>query len=124
MIRLFNVHYPSRTVWLAGGEALVLVLSFLLGIMFCLGTDSFQLLSQRQGLYKLVAVVAAMQFSIYCFDLYDRQRVSSSGRDPFSLGRDRWESFPAASRDWIRVSWFPAGQRSVRSGTLSLPPFP
>jgi len=85
VIRLFNVHFPSRTVLLAGGEALVLVLSFLLGIVFCLGTDSFHLLSQRQGLYKLVGVVAAMQFSIYCFDLYDRQRVSSRGEIHFRL---------------------------------------
>ena len=85
MIKLFNVHYPSRIVFLAGGEALILVLSFLLGIMFCLGADSFHLLSQRQGLYKLVGLVAAMQFSIYCFDLYDRQRVSSRGELHFRL---------------------------------------
>ena len=85
MIRLFNVHYPRRTVLLVGGEAVILFFSFLFATFVCFGQDSSRLLSAGYGLYKLLAVAVLAQLCMYCVDLYDHQRMTSRSEINFRL---------------------------------------
>jgi sugar transferase (PEP-CTERM system associated) len=77
VIRLFNVHYPKRTILLITGEAVILSGSFVLAAVLCLGRDSAQLLGSTYDLYKVLGVILVAQLSMYCSDLYDGQQLSS-----------------------------------------------
>jgi len=71
MIRLFNVYYPARSLVLLLGEALVVWVSFLIGIMLQYREDSYLVLNFEFGYYKLIFVTAAALLFCHWLDLYD-----------------------------------------------------
>ena len=71
MIRLFKVYYPARTLVLLIGEALVVWVSFLIGIMLQYREDSYLVLNFEFGYYKLFLVTAAALLFCHWLDLYD-----------------------------------------------------
>lgn len=71
MIRLFNVYYPTRTLVLLAGEALVVWVSFLIGIVLQYREDSYLVLNFEFGYYKLLLVTVAVLVFSHWLDLYD-----------------------------------------------------
>jgi len=76
VIRLFNVYYPVRTLVLLFGEALVIGLSFVLGILW--NVESLlrlnNLLFIEGGILKIVALTGVVLIFSHGFDLYDSSR--------------------------------------------------
>lgn len=78
MVRLFNVHYPTRVLVLLAGEAFLVCASFLLAGVIRFGEDSLLLLHYEGG-YSQVALAAGIcLLSLYYFDLYDSLIISNS----------------------------------------------
>jgi sugar transferase (PEP-CTERM system associated) len=70
---------------LQGGEALIICCSFLLALRIRLGEDSLLVLQYENGVYKILGVAAAGIVCMHYFDLYDPQRLPSSGETYFRL---------------------------------------
>jgi sugar transferase (PEP-CTERM system associated) len=85
LIRLFNVYYPVRTLVLLVGEALIVWTSFLLGALLAVRQDSWLVLSEQYGYYKIFAVTAVVLLCSHWFDLYDPARSSARGELYFRL---------------------------------------
>jgi sugar transferase (PEP-CTERM system associated) len=85
MVRLFNVYLPVRTVLLAGGEAIVVCLSFLLAALIRFGNESVLVLGYESGFYKILAITGVSVLCLYYFDLYDLQRLRSKGEVYFRV---------------------------------------
>ncbi len=86
MIRIFNVYYPLRTVVLIGGEAAIIVASFLLAVVLQLGPDdSFLVLNYESGYLKVLGISSLALLCLYYFDLYDLQRLRSTAETFFRL---------------------------------------
>lgn len=79
MIRLFNVHYPIRTLILVLGEASVVCASFLLATMLRYREDSYLVLNFEHGYDKIVAVTLFVLLLSHWLDLYDPVRLGSEG---------------------------------------------
>ncbi len=78
MIRFFNVYYPTRTVILVLGEALVVSACFLLATFLVLPQgDAFIVLNYESGFFKIAGVTALTLLLSYYFDLYEPQIVSA-----------------------------------------------
>ncbi|MDQ2926427.1 MAG: TIGR03013 family PEP-CTERM/XrtA system glycosyltransferase [Acidobacteriota bacterium] len=78
MIRFFNVYYPTRTVILVFGEALVVSACFLLATFLVLPQDdAFIVLNYEYGFFKIAGVTALTLLLSYYFDLYEPQIVSA-----------------------------------------------
>lgn len=76
MIRIFNVHYPKRTVLLAATEALILFMSFMLAAVFRLGRDFSRVSNGGYIVAEIVGLALLAQLGMYWCDLYDSRRVS------------------------------------------------
>jgi hypothetical protein len=61
LIRLFNVYYPIRTLVLLIGDALIVWTSFLLGVVYSLGPDSYEALNFEGGYYKILGLTVLAQ---------------------------------------------------------------
>jgi len=85
LIRLFNVYYPVRTLILLVGEALIVWTSFLLGALLAVGENSWLVLTEQHGYYKIFAVTALVLLCSHWFDLYDPARSSAKGELYFRL---------------------------------------
>ena len=85
MIRVFNVHYPVRTLILVAGEALIVWNSFLLATMLRYREDSYLVLNFEYGYYKILAVTLIVLLLSHWFDLYDPVRFGTSGELYFRL---------------------------------------
>ena len=85
MIRLFNVYYPVRFLVLLTGEALIVWASFLLGTLLAVRGNSWVVLSEQYGFYKIFAVTALVLLCSHWFDLYDPARSSAKGETYFRL---------------------------------------
>lgn len=85
MVRLFNVYYPVRTLVLVLGEVLIICGSFLCAALIRLGPDSTTVLSEQGGLLKVLLIAGLALLCFYYVDLYDPQRVPSSGDIVFRL---------------------------------------
>jgi sugar transferase (PEP-CTERM system associated) len=85
VVRLFNVYYPVRTLVLVLGETLIVVASFLAAAVIRLGQDSVLELGVEHGIYKVLVITAVALLCFYYFDLYDAQRVPSTGEMFFRL---------------------------------------
>lgn len=86
MIRFFNVYYPTRTVILVLGEALLVSLCFVLGVCFMLSPDDrFIVLNYEYGAVKIAAVTILTVLLSYYFDLYEPQIVSTRREIYFRL---------------------------------------
>ncbi len=77
MIRFFNVYYPTRTVVLVLGEAILVFACFLLAAYVVLGQDTWLVLNYEFGMFKIVGVTVLTMLLSYYFDLYEPQIVST-----------------------------------------------
>ena len=78
MVRLFNVHYPTRVLILLGGEALLVCASFLAAAFIRFGEDSILLLHYEGGYSQVALASGICLLSLYYFDLYDSLIISNS----------------------------------------------
>jgi sugar transferase (PEP-CTERM system associated) len=85
VVRLFNVYYPVRTLVLVCGETLIVLLSFAVAAWVRLGQDSLVVLRSEDGIIKILAIAALSFVCFYYFDLYDPQRLPSSGETYFRV---------------------------------------
>lgn len=86
MIRFFNVYYPTRTVILVLGEAILVALCFLLGTCLLLGPDDrYIVLNYEYGGIKIVGITILTVLLSYYFDLYEPQIVSTRREIYFRL---------------------------------------
>jgi hypothetical protein len=78
MIRFFNVYYPTRTVILVLGEAILVSACFLLGTLIVVTPgDAEIVLNYEYGGLKIAGVTAVTLILSYYFDLYEPQIVSA-----------------------------------------------
>jgi sugar transferase (PEP-CTERM system associated) len=85
VIRLFNVHYPIRTLILVLGEGLIVLASFLLATMLRYREDSYLVLNFEYGYYKIWAVTLIVLLLAHWFDLYDPTHFGTTGELYFRL---------------------------------------
>ena len=76
MIKFLNVYYPTRTVILFFGEAVLVASCFLLATEALLGADASLALIYEDGLIKIGVLTAVTLILSYYFDLYEPQIVS------------------------------------------------
>jgi sugar transferase (PEP-CTERM system associated) len=85
VIRLFNVHYPVRTLVLLVGEALIVWTSFLLGMALQHREDLYVALNYEGGYFKILAVTLLALIFSHWFDLYDPTHFDEKGELYFRL---------------------------------------
>jgi sugar transferase (PEP-CTERM system associated) len=85
MVRLFNVHYPVRTLVLMAGEGLMAWTSFLLGTMLRYREDSYLILNFEFGYYKILAATVFILLLSHWLDLYDPNHFDVKGELYFRL---------------------------------------
>jgi len=85
VIRLFNVHYPIRTLILLTGEALIIWSSFLLGMALQHREDLYVSLNYEGGYLKIFAVTLLVLVCSHWFDLYDPNHFDEKGELYFRL---------------------------------------
>jgi len=79
VIRLFNVHYPVRTLILLAGEALIVCTSFLLGVALQHRNDLYVVLNYEGGYLKILAVTLLVLLFSHWFDLYNPTHFDAKG---------------------------------------------
>jgi len=79
VIRLFNAYYPLRTLVLVMGEALMIFVSLLLGIVLRLREDSFLVLNFQYGYLKVIVLTIVALLLSHGFDLYDPVHFDAKG---------------------------------------------
>lgn len=86
MIRFFNVYYPTRTVILVLGEAILVALCFFIATFLTLPAgDPYIVLTYEYGGLKIASVTAVTIILSYYFDLYEPQIVSTRKEIYFRL---------------------------------------
>jgi len=85
LIRLFNVYYPIRTLVLFGGEALLVLTSFLIAAVWQHPEDSYVVLNYEGGYYKIIVATVAVLIFSHLFDLYEPARLNARGELYFRL---------------------------------------
>jgi sugar transferase (PEP-CTERM system associated) len=85
VIRIFNVYYPLRTVILLGGEAALIVASFLAATLLQLGAEESFFVLNEGGYLKILGITAFTLLLLYYFDMYDMQRLHSLAETYFRL---------------------------------------
>jgi sugar transferase (PEP-CTERM system associated) len=85
VIRLFNVHYPARTIVLLAAEMLIIWTSFVLGTVLRFREDSFLVLNYEHGYYKILAVTVLALLCAHWGDLYDPLQCASTAELCFRL---------------------------------------
>jgi hypothetical protein len=85
LIRLFNVYYPIRTLVLFGGEALLVLTSFLIAAVWQHPEDSYVVLNYEGGYFKIIAATVAVLIFSHLFDLYEPARLNAKGELYFRL---------------------------------------
>lgn len=78
MIRLLNVYFPRRTLFLGVSESCLVAMAFVLATVARLGlNDASLMLNYEQGGFKIFVVSAIFIGSMYYFDLYDTSILSN-----------------------------------------------
>jgi sugar transferase (PEP-CTERM system associated) len=78
VIRLLNVYFPRRTLFLGISEACLVALAFVIASVTRLGlTDASLMLNYEQGGFKIFVVSAIFVGCMYYFDLYDSLILSN-----------------------------------------------
>jgi sugar transferase (PEP-CTERM system associated) len=85
VIRLFNVYYPIRALILVMGEALLIVTSFLLGVILRFREDSYIVLNFEYGYYKIIVLTVFVLLLCHVFDLYDPSHFDAKDELYFRL---------------------------------------
>jgi sugar transferase (PEP-CTERM system associated) len=81
VIRLFKVYYPLRTLVLLAGEALIVGLSFVAGMLLVLRNSDYSVLQLSNELFiengylKILAVTGIVLVISHRFDLYDEPQT-------------------------------------------------
>jgi exopolysaccharide biosynthesis polyprenyl glycosylphosphotransferase len=71
LIRLLNVYFPSRTIFLGVSEACLIAVAFLVATVAWFGAnDATIVLSYEQGFLKILVVATVFITCMYYFDLY------------------------------------------------------
>ncbi len=76
MIRFLNVYYPTRTVVMFLGEALLVGSCFVLAMLLVLGQDTYLAVMYESALLKISGITLLSIGLSYYFDLYEPQIVS------------------------------------------------
>ncbi len=71
MIRVFNVYFPARTLFLGVSEWIVVFLAFTLSVIARAGRDADLVLADEHGIYKVALVAGVYLLCMYYLDLYD-----------------------------------------------------
>lgn len=71
MIRLLNVYYPTRTVFLLISESLIISGCLFASVWLVLGRDAYLTLNYEYGVAKIVGLTLATMMVAYYFDLYE-----------------------------------------------------
>jgi len=78
LIKFLSAYFPSRTVILGVSEAALIALAFVCASVARLGaTDASVMLSDEQGLLKIIVVASAFVLCMYYYDLYDSSVLSN-----------------------------------------------
>jgi exopolysaccharide biosynthesis polyprenyl glycosylphosphotransferase len=77
MVRIFRIYYPVRTLALLGGDALVLILSFVIAVMLQYREDSLLELQYNFGLPKILIMTLAVLLFAHYLDLYSPSELTS-----------------------------------------------
>lgn len=85
MIRLFHVYYPVRTLLLLCGEALIVCISFFLGMALQHRDDLYVVLNYEGGYSRIVIVTLAVLLFSHWLDLYDPMHFSEKREVYFRL---------------------------------------
>ncbi|MGA7220413.1 MAG: TIGR03013 family XrtA/PEP-CTERM system glycosyltransferase [Candidatus Sulfotelmatobacter sp.] len=85
MIRLFHVYYPVRTLMLLCGEALIVCISFFLGMALQHRDDLYVVLNYEGGYSRIVIVTLAVLLFSHWLDLYDPMHFSEKREVYFRL---------------------------------------
>jgi sugar transferase (PEP-CTERM system associated) len=85
MIRLFNVHFPVRSLVLVAGEALMILASLLLGVTLRFGEDSFLVLNFQHGYREVLILTLLIMLIFHGFDLYEPVCFDARGELYFRL---------------------------------------
>ena len=76
MIRFLNVYYPTRTVMLLLGEALLVSGCFFAACFALLGPDMYISMMYEEGFLKIGGITVVVVMLSYYFDLYEPQIIS------------------------------------------------
>ena len=71
MIRLLNVYYPTRTVFLLMSEALIICSCLYAAVWLVLGRNAYVTLNYEYGGAKIIALTVTTMTVAYYFDLYE-----------------------------------------------------
>jgi sugar transferase (PEP-CTERM system associated) len=77
MIRVFNVYFPARTLFLGVSEWVVVFLAFTTALIARAGRDADLVLADEHGVYKVALVAAVYMLCMYYLDLYDAKILSN-----------------------------------------------
>ena len=85
VIRLFNVHFPIRSLVLILGETLMILASLLLGVTLRFREDSFLVLNFEHGYQEICILTLLILLIFHGFDLYDPVYSDAKGELYFRL---------------------------------------
>jgi sugar transferase (PEP-CTERM system associated) len=71
MIRLANVYFPTKSVFLFLSEALIVIGSLAAALWILRGPDAYILLNYEDGWYKILGLTLLIAILSYYFDLYE-----------------------------------------------------
>ncbi len=71
MIRVFNIYFPARTLFLGISEWILVFLAFTLSLIARAGRDADLVLTDEHGIYKIALVAGVYLLCMYYLDLYD-----------------------------------------------------
>lgn len=86
MVRLLNVYHPSRTLFLAAYEALLIGLSFVVAVALRWNPESLATLTGLGGILQLTVTTGTFLLCLYYLDSYD-------GRIVYNRGEILWRLF-------------------------------
>ena len=77
MIRVFNVYFPARTLFLGVSEWIVVFVAFTLALIARAGRDADLALADEHGIYKIALVAAIYLLCMYYLDLYNTKVLTN-----------------------------------------------
>jgi len=77
LIRVFNVYFPARTLFLGASEWIVVFTAFTLALIARAGRDADLVLEDEHGIYKIALVAAVYLLCMYYLDLYDTKVLTN-----------------------------------------------
>lgn len=85
MVRIFRVYYPLRVPFLLLSDVFIVSFSFVLAAILLFQEDSFILLANNNGFWKIGLLTVLCVVSFHFFDLYDLRKISPITETYFRL---------------------------------------